>query len=49
MAETQRVSKPFISSATVEDIIKKIDRAPVQMEQIRLLFPLGLDLGLNIL
>ena len=39
--------KPFIWSATVEDIIKKIDRARVHMEQIRLLFPPGLDLGLN--
>jgi hypothetical protein len=27
--------KPFIWSATVEDIIKKIDRARVQMEQIK--------------
>jgi len=26
--------KPFIWSATVEDIIKKIDRARVKMEQI---------------
>src|SRR5205807_1907697 len=34
--------KPFIWSATVEDIIKKIDRARVHMEQIRLLFPPGL-------
>jgi hypothetical protein len=27
--------KPFIWSATVEDIIKKIDRARVKMEQIK--------------
>jgi len=27
--------KPFIWSATVEDIIKKIDRARLQMEQIK--------------
>jgi hypothetical protein len=27
--------KPFIWSATVEDIIKKIDRARIKMEQIK--------------
>jgi hypothetical protein len=27
--------KPFVWSATVEDIIKKIDRARVKMEQIK--------------
>ena len=27
--------KPFIWSATVEDIIKKIDRARLQIEQIK--------------
>jgi hypothetical protein len=26
--------KPFIRSATVDDIIKKIDRARIKMEQI---------------
>jgi hypothetical protein len=35
MQAWNRDPKPFIWSATVEDIIKKIDRARVKMEQIK--------------
>ena len=35
MQAWNKTPKPFIRSATVEDIIKKIDRARVQMEQIK--------------
>jgi len=34
-ASLEQKPKPFIWSATVEDIIKKIDRARVKMEQIK--------------
>ena len=35
MQAWNRDPKPFIWSATVEDVIKKIDRARVKMEQIK--------------
>jgi hypothetical protein len=35
MQAWNKTPKPFIWSATVKDIIKKIDRARVKMEQIK--------------